>query len=84
MEGTQDVCDAQNVERSVTERRGAQGASLETIQLLRDLRKKVVVGVVEGSDFVKISEQLSVHGAISAYSLYSPTPLHNSVFLCSN
>lgn len=40
-----------------------QGASLETIQLLRDLRKKVVIGVVGGSDFVKISEQLSVHGA---------------------
>ena len=35
------------------------------IQLLRDLRKKVVIGVVGGSDFVKVSEQLSVHGAKS-------------------
>ena len=32
------------------------------IALLRELRKKVVVGVVGGSDYVKVSEQLSVHG----------------------
>jgi len=31
-------------------------------QLLRDLRKKVAIGFVGGSDFVKISEQLSING----------------------
>ena len=36
------------------------------LQLLRELRKKVVIGVVGGSDFVKISEQLSVGGANGA------------------
>ena len=36
------------------------------IALLRALRKKVVVGVVGGSDFVKISEQLSVSGSNGA------------------
>ncbi|GJE91145.1 phosphomannomutase [Phanerochaete sordida] len=40
-----------------------QGVTPEMQQLLRDLRKKVVIGVVGGSDFVKISEQLSAHGA---------------------
>ncbi|KAI0343103.1 eukaryotic phosphomannomutase [Trametopsis cervina] len=40
-----------------------QTASLEIIQLFRELRKKYAVGVVGGSDFVKVSEQLSVHGA---------------------
>jgi len=40
-----------------------QAASPEMMQLLRDLRKKVIIGVVGGSDFVKISEQLSVGGA---------------------
>jgi len=40
-----------------------QAASLEMIELLRNLRKKVAIGVVGGSDFVKVSEQLSVHGA---------------------
>jgi len=29
---------------------------------LKELRKKVVIGFVGGSDFVKISEQLSVNG----------------------
>lgn len=43
------------------------------IQLMRELRKKVVIGVVGGSDFVKVSEQLSVHGAKSA--LYTPCTL---------
>ncbi|KZT09913.1 eukaryotic phosphomannomutase [Laetiporus sulphureus 93-53] len=40
-----------------------QKASLETMQLLRLLRKKAVIGVVGGSDFVKVSEQLSVAGS---------------------
>jgi phosphomannomutase len=37
-----------------------QRASPEIIQLLRELRKQVAIGFVGGSDFVKISEQLSV------------------------
>ncbi|KAK7466297.1 Phosphomannomutase 1 [Stygiomarasmius scandens] len=38
-------------------------ASPEMIQILRDLRKKVVIGFVGGSDLVKIAEQLSVNGS---------------------
>ncbi|KAJ1306879.1 hypothetical protein OPQ81_007864 [Rhizoctonia solani] len=40
-----------------------QSASPEMIQILREVRKKVVIGFVGGSDFVKISEQLSVGGS---------------------
>lgn len=36
------------------------------MQLLRDLRKKMVIGVVGGSNLVKIAEQLSVGGANGA------------------
>lgn len=36
------------------------------ITLLRELRKKVVIGVVGGSDYVKIYEQLSYKGAKGA------------------
>ena len=32
-------------------------------QLLKDLREKVVIGFVGGSDLVKISEQLSFSGS---------------------
>lgn len=39
------------------------------ITLLRELRKKVVIGVVGGSDYVKISEQLSYRGGKGARSL---------------
>lgn len=39
-----------------------QGASPEMINLLRELRKRVVIGFVGGSDLVKITEQLEVHG----------------------
>ncbi|KAG9014334.1 Phosphomannomutase [Tulasnella sp. JGI-2019a] len=39
-----------------------QHASQEMIDLLKELRKKVVIGFVGGSDFVKISEQLSIPG----------------------
>lgn len=42
----------------------SQSASPEMIATLRALRKKYVVGVVGGSDYVKVSEQLSVHGAV--------------------
>jgi phosphomannomutase len=37
------------------------------LQLLRDLRKKAVIGFVGGSDLVKIKEQLSVGGSNSRY-----------------
>jgi phosphomannomutase len=40
-----------------------QGASHEMIEVLRALRKKVVIGFVGGSDLAKISEQLSVNGS---------------------
>jgi phosphomannomutase len=33
------------------------------IEVLRALRKKVVIGFVGGSDLAKISEQLSVNGS---------------------
>ncbi|KDQ61596.1 hypothetical protein JAAARDRAFT_54948 [Jaapia argillacea MUCL 33604] len=39
-----------------------QGVTPDMTQLLRDLRKKVAIGFVGGSDLVKISEQLSVAG----------------------
>lgn len=40
-----------------------QKASPEVIHLLRELRKKVAIGFVGGSDLVKISDQLAVAGA---------------------
>ncbi|GBE86498.1 eukaryotic phosphomannomutase [Sparassis latifolia] len=40
-----------------------QTVSPEMVQLLRALRKKAVIGVVGGSDFVKVAEQLSVPGS---------------------
>ncbi|PCH44388.1 eukaryotic phosphomannomutase [Wolfiporia cocos MD-104 SS10] len=40
-----------------------QPVSPDMIRLLRALRKKAVIGVVGGSDLVKISEQLSVAGS---------------------
>ncbi|KAH9993727.1 eukaryotic phosphomannomutase [Russula compacta] len=40
-----------------------QNASSETLQLLRELRKKVVIGFIGGSDFAKITDQLSVGGS---------------------
>ncbi|CAE6412777.1 unnamed protein product, partial [Rhizoctonia solani] len=39
-----------------------QGVSKEMIELLREVRKKVVLGFVGGSDFGKISEQLTFEG----------------------
>ena len=41
------------------------------IDILRALRKKVAIGVVGGSDFVKISEQLSVDGS-NSLSMFFP------------
>lgn len=37
------------------------------IEILRALRKKVAIGFVGGSDFVKISEQLTTGNINSAY-----------------
>lgn len=45
-----------------------QDASKEMIDVLRQLRKKVVVGFVGGSDLVKISEQLEQFGFSGAIS----------------
>ncbi|KAG9014335.1 Phosphomannomutase [Tulasnella sp. JGI-2019a] len=39
-----------------------QHASQEMLDLLKEIRKKVVIGFVGGSDFAKISEQLAVPG----------------------
>jgi len=39
-----------------------QTASLEMLELLKELRKKLTIGFVGGSDLVKITEQLSVTG----------------------
>ncbi|KAG6817532.1 Phosphomannomutase 1 [Tephrocybe sp. NHM501043] len=39
-----------------------QGVKKEMVETLRDLRKKVVIGFVGGSDLVKISEQLLWEG----------------------
>lgn len=40
-----------------------QSVSPDVIAILRKLRQNVVIGVVGGSDFVKISEQLNVPGS---------------------
>jgi phosphomannomutase len=37
------------------------------IELLKELRKRAVIGFVGGSDFNKISEQLSVGGSDSKF-----------------
>ena len=39
------------------------------LQLLRDLRKKAVIGFVGGSNLSKITEQLGVNGSDRAYML---------------
>ncbi|OCH93709.1 eukaryotic phosphomannomutase [Obba rivulosa] len=40
-----------------------QIVTAEMVEILRALRKRVVIGVVGGSDFVKIAEQLAVPGS---------------------
>jgi phosphomannomutase len=39
------------------------------LELLRELRKKTAIGFVGGSDLVKITEQLGVHGSSRTYVL---------------
>ena len=51
-----------------------QGVSPEIVKLLRDLRKRAVIGFVGGSDLVKITEQLAVHGSNSTFQLRTHTP----------
>lgn len=46
-----------------------QAATPEMIQMLRDLRKRVAIGFVSGSDLRKLTEQLNVHGADGEYHL---------------
>jgi phosphomannomutase len=41
---------------------GQQKVSVEMLELLKELRKKIVIGFVGGSDFVKITDQLSLAG----------------------
>ena len=45
------------------------------LAVLRDVRKKVVIGFVGGSDLVKITEQLQVPGIDGAFSVPSPPSL---------
>ena len=42
-----------------------QGATPEMLEFLRDLRKKVVIGFVGGSDLAKQQEQLGANGIIA-------------------
>jgi Eukaryotic phosphomannomutase len=39
-----------------------QSASPEMLELLKELRKKLAIGFVGGSDLAKITEQLTVNG----------------------
>jgi len=70
-----------------------QAVSSEMNQILRDLRKKMVIGVVGGSNFVKIAEQLTVPGStvvddfdytfaengLTAYKLGKPLPTQSFI-----
>jgi hypothetical protein len=49
-----------------------QSASAEILDLLKELKKKVAIGFVGGSDLVKITEQLSVRGNNSECELTGP------------
>lgn len=50
--------------------RARQPISTEMATVLKDLKKKVAIGVVSGSDLVKISEQLSVNGSNGKNNIY--------------
>ena len=47
------------------------------LAVLRDVRKKVVIGFVGGSDLVKITEQLQVPGIDGAFSTVFPHTYHD-------
>lgn len=51
-----------SVSLSTSAKTSLQAASAEILDLLKELKKKVVIGFVGGSDLVKITEQLSVRG----------------------
>jgi len=51
---------------------GLQSVSLEMLEILKELRKEVVIGFVGGSDLVKISEQLNINGSNGKYQLPAP------------
>lgn len=48
------------------------------VTLLRQLRQKVAIGFVGGSDFVKISEQLAVDGRNGVFMTFSWRPSSNA------
>jgi hypothetical protein len=57
-----------------------QSASPEMLELLKELKKKVVIGFIGGSDLVKITEQLTVMGNNGECEIPVPhrvTPLWN-------
>ena len=53
------------------------------VATLRALRKKVVIGVVGGSDFVKVAEQLTVSGSKGVLSLWHRLSLSPYALLMS-
>lgn len=58
--------------QQVLKRTSLQSASDEILDLLKELKKKVAIGFVGGSDLVKITEQLSVRGNNSECELLGP------------
>ena len=61
---------------STSAKTSLQSASVEILDLLKELRKKVAIGFVGGSDLVKITEQLSVRGNNSKCELPGPQFRH--------
>jgi Eukaryotic phosphomannomutase len=55
-------CVSGPVSLSTSAKTSLQSASAEILDLLSELRKKVVIGFVGGSDLVKITEQLTIRG----------------------
>lgn len=57
----------------------AQSATPEMLELLRELRKKMAIGFVGGSDFSKISEQLGGNGSNRKYISVSLQDIHSDM-----
>jgi hypothetical protein len=52
------------------------------LELLRELRKKVAIGFVGGSDLVKQQEQLGVNGANGTFNLpHHPAPVTHQMLM---
>jgi phosphomannomutase len=49
-----------------------QKGTPEMLELLKELRKKLVIGFVGGSDLVKITDQLTIAGNNRKYELLEP------------